>query len=780
MLEEKNMPLTYCPNCGFKLTPNAKFCADCGSAIPVVTEESPAEGIALQQMSPATAAAISGRELAVQETHIIHFCGRDLAFDTALMERSQLVTCFSENCRQCQADFDDFYLDSVHCFDDLYEKALPYYIQAVAGIYRFTTRILEQHGMFISDDTLLAYVSREYDVESTLSFYADISNRLSDFLEQLASYRASKRSTQYTWGSVGFGLKGAITGAITASALNLGTQFVRGVAHDIVDAADKARFEKVKAKIFREGGHMERLSSDLVTLSSRLCNTAYALLVSQGYMELCTVDTAASQYKGQRAYAMAEGADAGDLPQQQNEIIDLACQAIQADPQTMDAYLALYRTLDDKSEVSRLARFLGVEQTYLAAKDAALSEIMEKLDAEPAQTPKDFDEKIEQLEQIHFHDPEKNSCIHQRAAELITKYQTEKQALIEQEEMLRQKAIKEAEEEAVRQAALAEAQARASIWQERLERDKSQASELIGKVQQHMNAKDLAAVWKLTGEPCIYAEYMLTEYYLEAIAPAIDGVNADKFNQVTASIRHYVKQGNLFAKYLLSFCSMLFWMDAIDDEEKAAKMMNNCVKAAERGCISAMAAISELSEVFESFEIPGISKRSDEFLRIAAENQHPIAMWSYGTMCKKRAGSDLEQQAKADYFQSMAKFYGYIPPKSQKGTSSSSGCFITSAVCRTFGRADDCYELNLFRAFRDEWLAKQPDGPALIAEYYQVAPAIVAVIDRHADSGIIYQSIWDNYLQPCLHDIEAKEYFACKSGYVDMVNSLKQRYLARS
>ena len=57
-------------------------------------------------------------------------------------------------------------------------------------------------------------------------------------------------------------------------------------------------------------------------------------------------------------------------------------------------------------------------------------------------------------------------------------------------------------------------------------------------------------------------------------------------------------------------------------------------------------------------------------------------------------------------------------------------CFITTAVCQELGKPDNCAELTAFRAFRDGYLASQPDGEALIHEYYNIAPGIVTCILR--------------------------------------------------
>ena len=105
------------------------------------------------------------------------------------------------------------------------------------------------------------------------------------------------------------------------------------------------------------------------------------------------------------------------------------------------------------------------------------------------------------------------------------------------------------------------------------------------------------------------------------------------------------------------------------------------------------------------------------------------------------------------------------------------GCFITTAVCDSFGKADDCYELTAFRNFRDKWLVNQADGKNLIAEYYNIAPKIVEKINSLANSAEVYKNIWNDYLSKCLNFIESGENSKCKKIYVDMVNTLKEKFL---
>ena len=41
-------------------------------------------------------------------------------------------------------------------------------------------------------------------------------------------------------------------------------------------------------------------------------------------------------------------------------------------------------------------------------------------------------------------------------------------------------------------------------------------------------------------------------------------------------------------------------------------------------------------------------------------------------------------------------------------------CYITTAVCKSLNKPDDCYELNLLREYRDQYLMRTKDGEILV------------------------------------------------------------------
>ncbi len=103
-------------------------------------------------------------------------------------------------------------------------------------------------------------------------------------------------------------------------------------------------------------------------------------------------------------------------------------------------------------------------------------------------------------------------------------------------------------------------------------------------------------------------------------------------------------------------------------------------------------------------------------------------------------------------------------------------CFITTAVCDTLQKEDDCYELMAFRHFRDNYMLEKPERRKLVEEYYRVAPVIVTSINMDPQAEQTYRSIWDQHLQPCLKAIEEEDYGMCEAQYTRMVEELKDKY----
>lgn len=112
-----------------------------------------------------------------------------------------------------------------------------------------------------------------------------------------------------------------------------------------------------------------------------------------------------------------------------------------------------------------------------------------------------------------------------------------------------------------------------------------------------------------------------------------------------------------------------------------------------------------------------------------------------------------------------------------KNRNGSGGCFLTSACVEAKGFPDDCDELQTLRHFRDEYMAKLPNGSQEVAEYYQIAPQIVDAINTLPNHKEIWEAIYSKLVIPCVRLIKAGDYQSAYCAYKRAVMELRKKYI---
>lgn len=118
---------------------------------------------------------------------------------------------------------------------------------------------------------------------------------------------------------------------------------------------------------------------------------------------------------------------------------------------------------------------------------------------------------------------------------------------------------------------------------------------------------------------------------------------------------------------------------------------------------------------------------------------------------------------------------GSAPRSARPGSRSKGCCFLTTACTEHAGLPDDCAELTALRWFRDNYLSARADGPALVAEYYRIAPALVDRIHLAPDADRIYQGILRT-VRECVARIGNGQFEATLTLYREMAASLADRF----
>ncbi len=104
-----------------------------------------------------------------------------------------------------------------------------------------------------------------------------------------------------------------------------------------------------------------------------------------------------------------------------------------------------------------------------------------------------------------------------------------------------------------------------------------------------------------------------------------------------------------------------------------------------------------------------------------------------------------------------------------------SGCFLTTACLKFAGHADDCCELNTLRRFRDDYVAKLPDGNKMLEEYYSSAPKILTNIAGSDLEMKILGNIYSS-IKEAVARIQASDNRGALICYRDMYRELSEKY----
>ncbi len=102
-------------------------------------------------------------------------------------------------------------------------------------------------------------------------------------------------------------------------------------------------------------------------------------------------------------------------------------------------------------------------------------------------------------------------------------------------------------------------------------------------------------------------------------------------------------------------------------------------------------------------------------------------------------------------------------------------CFLTTACVRYYRLADNGYELNTLRRYRDTYLASTKRGRELIRHYYEVSPEIVKLLEKDEQRQSLYAYIHSCVLKAC-SEIEGNEFRKARYTYQNMVIRLQKHY----
>lgn len=107
-----------------------------------------------------------------------------------------------------------------------------------------------------------------------------------------------------------------------------------------------------------------------------------------------------------------------------------------------------------------------------------------------------------------------------------------------------------------------------------------------------------------------------------------------------------------------------------------------------------------------------------------------------------------------------------------KENQGSSGCFITTALCKILSMPDDNKYLMSLRKFRKEYLQKNEDGLKILVKYDVVGPQISQRLNEDSGKFNFAYILFENYIKPTVSSLDENKYEEAIAKYTEMTNKL--------
>lgn len=239
------MALIKCPDCGKMVSERVLSCPFCGCPSKYFSEME--EKVENEQQ----AQILNQKQSVISEEKIVfRFGNQEFSYikkDSDYIKAIGYYLVMSEMI----VYISDMAYNQCHGIGDVLRKfpdAVDSFIQE--NIFDFTVKLLYRMGDSLSVEQFVRKYENKYSIQYE-SYYTSVVEKYAEIRQeeaQLAEYRREIKNSRGRWTGGGFGLKGAVKGAITAGMLNCGTNFL----HSFGDAADERRDSKEIQKKLKE------------------------------------------------------------------------------------------------------------------------------------------------------------------------------------------------------------------------------------------------------------------------------------------------------------------------------------------------------------------------------------------------------------------------------------------------------------------------------------------------------------------------------------------------
>ena len=251
----------------------------------------------------------------------------------------------------------DTYLE-ISNIEKAMDALISLYSETADKLVKYACKTLFEYGIYdVSTDVFTEkYYDDYFNIESEIEPVCKELYEIARYADELQGNLEKLQSSRGYWEGGGFGLKGAIKGAVTAGALNMASGAVHGIGDFFRSISNDSKVQKRKEQLYNDDETHQLLCDAIYTSCYGIFGGLYEELIVHGVL----TDVS---FKTKEAMAMFDNAQQFIDDETERNIFFVKC--ICMDPYESDFYMPFFGKKDKPEGFYEFAKYFGVSDEIL-------------------------------------------------------------------------------------------------------------------------------------------------------------------------------------------------------------------------------------------------------------------------------------------------------------------------------------------------------------------------------------------------------------------------------
>ena len=310
-----------------------------------------------------------------------------IIFDDEFEIYNSCRSTFLNTIEDLMKNFHSVYYQNINSVDNLINTVSNYYSKVSTSLTIMAVQLLVHYDILNCNEKI--FKEKYFNIfsnKTTMNALIEKVNDIEGAYSQRQREKAIERASRSQWVGGGYGIGGAIKGAIKAEAMNMVTDGFRSIGDSYSDNKDKQKVLDTLSSLIKDNSVYQGIYSDIKATGINIFKCFLKELYENKIISFVSFDEKKSNAKFENVIRFKTNP---------NEILHSVVECIQDNPYEVKYYEYLVRNYGDSNkEIEKISEYLGFEEDIQICKNEIIEDILDMKETNCAEIYK----KIEKIQ----------------------------------------------------------------------------------------------------------------------------------------------------------------------------------------------------------------------------------------------------------------------------------------------------------------------------------------------------------------------------------------------